>query len=47
MLLILNRRERSEEVERKRLPGGALVDDIESDAEAAEQFLEIGPAAAG
>ena len=43
--LILNRRERSEKGQRNRLPGDALVDDIESDAETAEQLLEIGPAA--
>ena len=43
--LILNRRECSEEAQRKRLTGDALVDDIESDTETAEQLLEIGPAA--
>jgi hypothetical protein len=43
----LNRRECSEEGQRKRLSGDALVDDIESDAETEQQLLEIGPAAAG
>ena len=45
--LILNRRECSDETQRKRLTGDALVDDIESDTETAEQLLEIGSAASG
>ena len=45
--LILNRRECSDETQRKRLTGDALVDDIKSDTETAEQGVEIGSAASG
>ena len=45
--LILNRRECSQEGQRMRLTGDALVDDIESDAESVKQLLEIGRAASG
>ena len=45
--LILNRRECSDEGQRKRLTGDALVDDIESDTETAEQLLEIGSCSLG
>ena len=45
--LILNRRECSDETQRERLTGDALVDDIEGDTETAEQLLKIGSAASG
>ena len=45
--LILNRRKRSKERQRKRLTADALVDNIESDTETTEQLLEIGSAASG
>ena len=45
--LILHRRECSYETQRKRLTGDALVDDLESDTETAQQLLEIESAASG
>jgi hypothetical protein len=45
--LILHRRECSDETQRKRLTGDALVDDLESDTETAEQLLKIGSTASG
>ena len=45
--LILNRRKHSKEGQRERLTADALVDNLESDVETAEQLLEIGPAASG
>ena len=44
---ILIWRECSDETQRKRLTGDALVDGVESDTETAEQLLEIRPAASG